>query len=284
MFHRLPSTHLDSFEFTFPPVPFQYRHCFSLLVLFLAQSPHSDAQTPLGPALLSGALLGPPPHTHSSSPTPRASATAGRPRPNTQISHPPLPLPPAPPASAAPGTPAPPHPTAPRPRPPYHTCCRRHGWQGEWRAAGESGGLHEPVGQPASGDQGGAYTTPSGDATAEATTAVSASRAGQQLPPGPAPGAHRAAAAAAPQVPLGRARSLRRESLPSRRPAPPAPSPRRPWPAGGGSVAPVRGRIRLRFLETPAPEGSARHYPAGNREHGGWQGTTKGSVKKGWTC
>ena len=37
----------------------------------------------------------------------------------------------------------------------------------------------------------------------------------------------------------------------------------------------------MRFLETPAPgASSARHCPAGNKEHGGWQGTTKGSVKR----
>ena len=38
-------------------------------------------------------------------------------------------------------------------------------------AAGESGSVHEPVGQPRElGDQGGADTTPSGDAAAEATS------------------------------------------------------------------------------------------------------------------
>lgn len=74
------------------------------------------------------------------------------------------------------------------------------------------------------GDQGGAYTTPSGDATAEATTAVSASRAGQQLPPGPAPRRTPRRRRRRPQVPLGRARAAQAQ-VPPPRAAPPRPAP-----------------------------------------------------------
>lgn len=270
-----------------PPSPFSNTDiAFPSWFSSWRKAPIRTPRPPLGPALLSGALLGPPPHTHTLQlpypQEPQPPRDAPGPTPRFRTLHTPAP------AGATGLSGAPRHPNtapqhAPRPRPPYHTCCRRHGWQGEWRAAGESGSLHEPAGQPASlGTKGAPTRLPPG---------MRRRRQRQRSrPPGlasncrraPPPGAHRAAAAAARRSHWAAPAPLRRRShlLAPPRPAPP-PSPRRPWPAGGGDVAPVRGRIRLRFLETPAQgESSARHYPAGNREHGGWQGTTKGSVKR----
>lgn len=124
------------------------------------------------------------------------------------------------------------------------------------------------------GGQGVADTTASEMRTAEATTAVSASRASEQPPPGPAP--RRAPRRRRrPQVPLDRFRAAHRH-VPPPRAAPPHPAPE-PTQALACWL-PRRGTgSRSHPLEVPgaALTSSGRYYAVGEKELAGWPGMTE---------
>lgn len=210
-----------------PPSPFSNTDtAFPSWFSSWRKAPIRTPRPPLGSALLSGVLLGPPPPTlqlpYPQEPQPPRDAPG--PTPRFRTLHTPAP---AGATGLSGARTAPQHRPATRPPPaaplPHMLqearLARRmaSGWRVRelTRACRATREL---------GDQGGAYTTPSGDATAEETTAVSASRAGQQLPPGPAPRRTPRRRRRRPQVPLGRARAAQAQ-VPPPRAAPPRPAP-----------------------------------------------------------
>ena len=244
MFHRLPPSPAGLFwSHSSPPLsslsPRSFSNSDSALRSWFPswrKASFGTPRSPLGPALLSGALLGPRSSSQRPAPTPSTRRHRGTPpaeHPDFAPST--LPLPPAPPASATPA----PHPStapqhAPRPRPPYRTWCRRHGLQGKRRAAGEFGRAHEPFGRSAGlGARGAPTRLPHGcnDWGNESSLVLPGLPA---TAAGPRPPAHTAPPPPPPAGPIG-LRPRRSSAGPA---SPHRPAPHRPGAhAGAGLLA-----------------------------------------------